>query len=419
MSIINKRNTEKLNILLKQERKLFHVNDLRFLWSINNPATLRSTVSRYVKKGALIPIYRGFYSVLPIAKINAFDLGTSAIHSYCYVSTETVLAKAGIIFQKTYARTYCSSKTKTVKIGENIYKSRRLKDEYLYNPAGITDQANYKIASVERAVADMLYFNPKYYFDLKNAIDWKKVHEIQKEVGYNRGQLFRLIIEIADNVLLSKSLVFKGGTCAAMQGCLDRFSVDLDFDLSIGASKELVKKELESIFSDLGFEIKSQSSATVQYVLKYAGLGESRNTLKFDAVDFSLPENINQPIFLTDIDRYFNCQTIETMFSHKLVAVLDRYGKHEAVAGRDIYDIYHFFINGYRYNDAIIQKRTKLSAEQYIKKLIEFIEEKVTQTTINEDLNTLLPPEKFRAIRKSLKVEVLAMLKGEIVGVTG
>jgi len=46
--------------------------------------------------------------------------------------------------------------------------------------------------------------------------------------------------------------------------------------------------------------------------------------------------------------------------------------------------------------------------------LVELIEKKVTQTVINEDLNTLLPPEKFRMIRKSLKAEVLAMLKSEI-----
>lgn len=184
MSTIDKRNTEKLNILLKQERSLFHLKDLRLLWGINNPATLRRTVSRYVKRGALIPIYRGFYSVLPIGKIDPLDLGASAFHAFCYVSTETVLVQAGIIFQIIYGYTYCSSKTKTIQIDESIYKSRQLKDKYLYNPAGIIDQPNYKIASTERAVADMLYFSPRYYFDSHDLIDWKKVKAIQKEVGY-------------------------------------------------------------------------------------------------------------------------------------------------------------------------------------------------------------------------------------------
>lgn len=179
MSTIDKR-----DILLKQERNLFHTKDLSLLWGINNPATLRRTISRYVKKGTLIPIYRGFYSVLPLEKIDVFDLGASAFHSFCYLSTETVLVQTGIIFQMIYAHTYCSSKTKTIQIGESIYKSRSLKDKYLYNPAGIIDHPNYKIATAERAIADMLYFNPKYYFDAHDQIDWKKVKEIQKEVGY-------------------------------------------------------------------------------------------------------------------------------------------------------------------------------------------------------------------------------------------
>lgn len=102
------------------------------------------------------------------------------------------------------------------------------------------------------------------------------------------------------------------------------------------------------------------------------------------------------------------------MFSNKLIAVLDRFDKHAIVAGRDIYDIYYFFLNNRRYDDKIIPKRTGLSVKQYLKKLLKFIEEKVTQTDINEDLNTLLPPKKFRAIRKSLKTEVVGMLKSEI-----
>jgi hypothetical protein len=40
------------------------------------------------------------------------------------------------------------------------------------------------MANIERAVADLLYFNSNYYFDNKKRIDWKKVKKIQKEVGY-------------------------------------------------------------------------------------------------------------------------------------------------------------------------------------------------------------------------------------------
>lgn len=230
----------------------------------------------------------------------------------------------------------------------------------------------------------------------------------------HRGQLYKLLTEIADNSILSKGLIFKGGTCAAMLGYLDRFSVDLDFDLAPNTATELIKKELEQIFSELSLEIKSRNAMTVQYSLKYESPQNLRNTLHLDAIGPSFPENTTQPVFLTDINRYFTCQTVETMFGNKLTAVLDRYDRHAIVAGRDIYDIYYFFLNNYRYDDKIIKKRTGLHVKQYLKNLLEFIEEKVTQTDINEDLNTLLAPHKFRAIRKSLKTEVVGMLKGEI-----
>jgi hypothetical protein len=40
------------------------------------------------------------------------------------------------------------------------------------------------MASTERAVADMLYFNPKYHFDIPESINFDTVKSIQKEIGY-------------------------------------------------------------------------------------------------------------------------------------------------------------------------------------------------------------------------------------------
>ncbi|HIP71371.1 MAG TPA: hypothetical protein EYH05_08260, partial [Anaerolineae bacterium] len=51
------------------------------------------------------------------------------------------------------------------------------------------------------------------------------------QLAKHRIQLTRLLTEILDDPYLAASLYFKGGTCAAMLGYLDRFSVDLDFDL--------------------------------------------------------------------------------------------------------------------------------------------------------------------------------------------
>ena len=182
MQSINKQN--KINILLKQPKKLFHTNDLELLWGIDNKSTLYSTINRYLKKGYLIQIHRGFYSTVELSNINPIELGTSAIHGYCYLTTETVLANSGIIFQIIPHLTFCSSKNKRMIINDQSFVSRQLKPAFLLQSIGIIEHENYRQASPERAVADMLYFNPKYYFDAHDTIDWKKVKAIQKEVGY-------------------------------------------------------------------------------------------------------------------------------------------------------------------------------------------------------------------------------------------
>lgn len=231
----------------------------------------------------------------------------------------------------------------------------------------------------------------------------------------HKAWLYRLLSEIYDNSLLSNSMYFKGGTCAAMLGYLDRFSVDLDFDF-VGETSEIVniQKQLENIFSDLTLEIKDKSKHVPQYFLKYPAKGSERNTLKLD-INFPVPENNKyEPKEFIDIDRIINCQTIETMFANKLVALIDRHEKNETIAGRDLYDIHYFFLQGYRYNREVIEERRKKTIIQFFQELIDFVEKNITETIINQDLNVLLSPDKFQKIRKNLKRETLMFLHDEI-----
>jgi hypothetical protein len=80
--------------------------------------------------------------------------------------------------------TFVSDLPRKVSIGPISFLFRQLKAEYLNNPTGVMNQNGVFIAAVERAVADMLYFNPRYHFDVPESIDWDKVKLIQKEVGY-------------------------------------------------------------------------------------------------------------------------------------------------------------------------------------------------------------------------------------------
>ncbi|OGY81493.1 MAG: hypothetical protein A3F54_02620 [Candidatus Kerfeldbacteria bacterium RIFCSPHIGHO2_12_FULL_48_17] len=240
-----------------------------------------------------------------------------------------------------------------------------------------------------------------------------------RQDAIHKAWLYRLLTAIVDEPRLAVVLAFKGGTAAAMLGWLDRFSIDLDFDY-IGDKKDMTttRELLEKVFRDLGLEIKDASKQVPQYFLRYPTAAEHmRNTIKVD-VTFPPPQaNAYETFRLIDIDRMVRCQTAETMFANKLVAVLDRFAKHHSIAGRDIYDIHAFYLKGCTYNEKVIlERRSIATAGPFFQELITFIEKEITTQVLQEDLNMLLPPEVFKKCEKILKPEVLQFLRGEIEG---
>ena len=181
-----KRNPKKnkLDLLLKYSQNLFHTGDLGLLWNIENKNTLYMTIKRYVDRGILIRVQKGFYSKIPLERLSPIKLGMSFLHSFCYLSTESILVKEGIISQAIPHITLISDQSKKFKIKNDSYISRQMKNESLFNETGIITRDDIKEASIERAVADMLYYDPNYHFDAPNLINWSKVKKIQKEVGF-------------------------------------------------------------------------------------------------------------------------------------------------------------------------------------------------------------------------------------------
>lgn len=174
----------RFSLLAKTGIFVFHTADLASLWKIENKHNLHMTLKRYADRGLLFRVYRGLYSLRPAAQLNSLLLGVKALHRHSYVSAETVLAAAGIIQQKINQITLISSISKKFTVAGNNYYCRKLADKFLYNNIGIIEDAGMKRAIAERAVADLLYYNPKAYFDAEKQIDWKKVKQIQKAVGY-------------------------------------------------------------------------------------------------------------------------------------------------------------------------------------------------------------------------------------------
>ncbi len=175
---------KKIKKLLQDSRKLYHTQDLAVLWNIANSNTLYTTIKRYLKRGLLNKIHKGFYSTVPLGEVDPFYLGAIGLHRYGYVSTESVLVKEGLIFQDVRYITLVSDASKRFEIAGHKFLVRRMKDDYLHNETGIAVKERIRFASAERAVADMLYFNPSYHFDAESRINWKKVTELKNKIGY-------------------------------------------------------------------------------------------------------------------------------------------------------------------------------------------------------------------------------------------
>lgn len=235
-----------------------------------------------------------------------------------------------------------------------------------------------------------------------------------REDAIHQAWILRLLSEILDDAYLSQNLYFKGGTAAQFLGFLDRFSVDLDFDLKNKAKRKKIDKLLRAVFKKIKLEVVKKSRGSLFYVLRYEAEKGTRNSLKLSTVDRELKSNIYHPSYLPVLDRFAICQTKETMFANKLVAVMDRYKKYKTIAGRDIYDVHHFFLRGFGYNQAVISERTGKKPIVYFAKLVDFIRKKITDTIISQDLSYLLPYDKFKKISKVLKKETLLFLSTEI-----
>lgn len=175
-----------LTKLIQTDQKIFTTQDLALLWGLNSKNTLYTTISRYIDKQILQPVSKGYYTISHLENIDRLSLITKMINKYSYLSCESVLFQNGIIFQAINHLTFISSVNKSDEVLGLRWKTRQLSDKFLYNNLGITSAGGYKIADSERAVADLLYYNPAMYFDARNLIDWDKVKFYQDNIYGNK-----------------------------------------------------------------------------------------------------------------------------------------------------------------------------------------------------------------------------------------
>lgn len=169
--------------ILRSDNTVFTFKDISIIWCDTNKKAVIAAVNYYVKTGALYRIRRGVY-----AKDKNYDKSELAtkIFSPSYISFETVLARAGIIFQF-YGQIFIASYlTREITADGHTYSYRKIKDSVLINHVGIEHEKNLTVASPERAFLDVVYLNKDYHFDNLSNLNWEKVFEILPIYGSNK-----------------------------------------------------------------------------------------------------------------------------------------------------------------------------------------------------------------------------------------
>jgi hypothetical protein len=168
---------EQYNIqtILRLKDTVFSFKQLFFLSGFEKAHLLKRRLSYYVKCGELYSIRRGLY-----AKDAQYDRRELAVKILIpsYISFETVLIEAGVIFQWYTQLFVASYQTKEIVCDGTTFVFKKLKDVILLNPSGILNKEYYCIATPERAFLDVLYLNKEYHFDNLGALDYQKIIEL-------------------------------------------------------------------------------------------------------------------------------------------------------------------------------------------------------------------------------------------------
>ena len=174
-------------LIYQSSSTVFTTDEIALLLGEVNRKALKSRINYYVGKEVIRSVKKGIY-VKP--KYNRLELATK-IYKPSYISLETVLRENDIIFQYDNTITAVSYLSRTIEVDGNKIIYRKIKDEYLFNNAGIISDDNYPKAGKERAFIDTLYLYKHFNFDNLEAIEKKIVFELTE--NFNSPLITRLV----------------------------------------------------------------------------------------------------------------------------------------------------------------------------------------------------------------------------------
>ena len=221
------------------------------------------------------------------------------------------------------------------------------------------------------------------------------------DTSIHKTILFQILKEIYSDTTISPFLGFKGGTAALMFYGLDRFSVDLDFDLLDETKEEYIFEKVLSI-------VKRYGTLRDAYKKRF----NLFCVLSYEDTAHNIKVEINRRQFGSnfEIKTYLGVSMLvmvqEDMFANKLIAMSERIGK----TSRDIYDVWFFLLQRFPINKDLVEKRSELTFDALLHKCIDQLEE-ISNKNILVGLGELLTANQKDWAKAKLREETIALLK--------
>jgi predicted nucleotidyltransferase component of viral defense system len=214
----------------------------------------------------------------------------------------------------------------------------------------------------------------------------------------HREKMLEMLIAIYKDKFLASLLGFKGGTAVYLFHDLERFSVDLDFDLLDKSKEAEVHEKICQYATNFG-QIKDEA-------IKFYGGLAVYSYAKFNQhikVEISNRESISHYEIKDLLGTSIRVMTKEDMFANKLLALYER------CAARDMFDVWFMFKHKWLYNKEIVLTRTNQKLVDFFEKCINQIE--AFPASPLADLGHLVKQNQKDWVKDNLKNELLLKLK--------
>src|SRR3989344_8272898 len=224
------------------------------------------------------------------------------------------------------------------------------------------------------------------------------------KVTTHKNILIKILKDIYADSTIGPLLGFKGDTAVYLFYNLNRFSVDLDFDLLDAEKENYVFEQVKKILENYGTIKEAEKKRfNLFYVVAYDDKvpGAQNIKVEINRREFGSKYEVKSYLGIS-----MKVMVQEDMFAHKLCAMYERIGK----TNRDIFDVWYFLQNEWPVNKKIVEECTGMTFKEFLQKCVDSLE-KMTDQNILSGMGELLDAKQKDWVKSKLRTETIFLMK--------